>query len=1071
MKTNLLLSIALLLIGVYVQAQQNVGIGTNTPETKLQVNGAISYVPAEADAATTVVIPDNVSAFRLKLTAGGGNTTLSLTNGKEGQVLTIYNQDDNTATFEGVQIIATTGSATFMYIDGAWRVTASNSINGPQGPQGPAGPAGPQGPQGDPGTAGAQGPQGPAGVQGPQGDPGAAGAQGPQGVAGPQGPQGNPGAVGAQGPAGAAGPQGPQGVAGAQGPQGPAGAVGPQGAQGAAGPQGPAGTLAAGTAAGNTTYWNGSTWVLNSSNLYNNGGNIGIGTNNPLWKLDVVGTGRFGANTSQNTFAALAVSAGQGASTRFRDIDIDGSWSAGEEHAISFTHGSTAADLVAQITARHSSPGSSLLFGSLYHSGNSTANTMELRSTSGTTADLLLSGYLNTTDNGTSGGAMTVTGIMAKAGDNYVRTADAQSIRNYLGITAPTGDNLGNHTATATLNMTGNQIRFGTNNVSYQNTGAGATYGAGDPTNGIGWGNQPLDEYGIFVAPQEGAYGDYTRLILGWHTGVKIGAYPSYGGTRFYNNSPVYGGSLATEIFSVGKGDNNVRVNYDIATVGDIVSDQNYGKGLVGVYSDVRYQNVWAMGTPYRLAADGTTPGNMYGIAWAHSNIGGQSKPGLSHQMLIMENGATKVALGSGIWTNYDITGNRLVDQNDPAYYMDPNGTSELNQITVGTRARWGRPRSWTNRTSYTGDANYWTGTNGWGTSEGTFAEAWKFGFSGLDIWGSGIDHPQSGSGYVHAQGIVSGQHYASSDGSSGYGWMMVGAHAATENRYWLRGKWGGGVSGWVEMLTTGNVATLYPNIGGDNLGNHHATTTLNLQNNNLINADRVGIGTSAPNGQLEIARNPGNGYIDGLVMGQFTGDNTSAIQSYIDAGAGGGWGNWGYAGGCCNDLMIQPYGGGLIVGGTAGQNSGYKLWVNGRLKSAGVNETSDARLKKDITPINSALGKVLAMRGVTYNWRVDEFKDQGLEEGLQYGLIAQELEKVIPELVNTDNEGWKSIQYSHLIPVLIEAIKEQQKVIDSQNKTITANTNDIEYLKALTKKLEAKIMGTTPDMETIGSK
>jgi hypothetical protein len=97
------------------------------------------------------------------------------------------------------------------------------------------------------------------------------------------------------------------------------------------------------------------------------------------------------------------------------------------------------------------------------------------------------------------------------------------------------------------VNING-RLRFGTNAVSYQNAGAGATFGTGDPTSGIGWGNQSLDEYGIFVAPQENVYGDYTRLIIGWHTGLKIGASSGYGGTRFYNNSPVYGGASATEI-------------------------------------------------------------------------------------------------------------------------------------------------------------------------------------------------------------------------------------------------------------------------------------------------------------------------------------------------------------------------------------------------------------------------------------------------------------------------------------------------------------------------------------------
>jgi len=162
-------------------------------------------------------------------------------------------------------------------------------------------------------------------------------------------------------------------------------------------------------------------------------------------------------------------------------------------------------------------------------------------------------------------------------------------------------------------------------------------------------------------------------------------------------------------------------------------------------------------------------------------------------------------------------------DSNDTGYYLDPNGTSNLLQLNTATRARWGMPRWWNDRSSFISDQGYWTGTNGWTTSQGTWANAWKGGFSGWDIWGTSTDHPQ-GAGTIHAQGIVSGQHYASSDGGEAYGWMMVGAHAATENRYWLRGKWGTNTSGWVEMITTGNIGSQSVNnantLGGYGRGN-----------------------------------------------------------------------------------------------------------------------------------------------------------------------------------------------------------------------------------------------------------
>ena len=122
---------------------------------------------------------------------------------------------------------------------------------------------------------------GPAGPQGPAGPTGATGAQGPQGVAGPTGPQGP---IGLTGPAGPAGPQGIQGIAGAAGAIGAIGPSGPQGIQGVAGPIGPQGPIGAtgfipnGTQIGNTTYWNGTQWVVNSNNLFNNGSNVAVGT-------------------------------------------------------------------------------------------------------------------------------------------------------------------------------------------------------------------------------------------------------------------------------------------------------------------------------------------------------------------------------------------------------------------------------------------------------------------------------------------------------------------------------------------------------------------------------------------------------------------------------------------------------------------------------------------------------------------------------------------------------------------------------------------------------------------------
>ena len=113
-----------------------------------------------------------------------------------------------------------------------------------------------------------------------------------------------------------------------------------------------------------------------------------------------------------------------------------------------------------------------------------------------------------------------------------------------------------------------------------------------------------------------------------------------------------------------------------------------------------------------------------------------------------------------------------------------------------------------------------------------------------------------------------------------------------------------------------------------------------------------------------------------------------------------------------------------------------YELHVSGDAYATGSWLGSDVKFKKDITELEQA-SKIMDLRGVSYKWRMDEFPENGFDEGKQFGLIAQEVETVLPEIVNTDSKGFKSISYSKLTAVLVEAIKEQQRVIEAQQKTI----------------------------------
>ncbi len=69
------------------------------------------------------------------------------------------------------------------------------------------------------------------------------------------------------------------------------------------------------------------------------------------------------------------------------------------------------------------------------------------------------------------------------------------------------------------------------------------------------------------------------------------------------------------------------------------------------------------------------------------------------------------------------------------------------------------------------------------------------------------------------------------------------------------------------------------------------------------------------------------------------------------------------------------------------------------------------------------------------------------MQEGIQIGVIAQEVEKIAPELVITDEDGFKSVDYIKFTPILIEAMKEQQAIIDNQQKQIDELKRLVEQL------------------------
>ena len=129
------------------------------------------------------------------------------------------------------------------------------------------------------------------------------------------------------------------------------------------------------------------------------------------------------------------------------------------------------------------------------------------------------------------------------------------------------------------------------------------------------------------------------------------------------------------------------------------------------------------------------------------------------------------------------------------------------------------------------------------------------------------------------------------------------------------------------------------------------------------------------------------------------------------------------------------------------GDFSTHEVNINGNLHASGnLTQNSDGRLKKDIQPLTHALDSILQLQGKTYRWKEGAtFANQK-----DIGLIAQDVEKVFPELVAENEQGYKGIAYSKLTAVLVEAIKEQQGQMTTQQDQIAALEKENTQLKTI---------------------
>ena len=301
-----------------------------------------------------------------------------------------------------------------------------------------------------------------------------------------------------------------------------------------------------------------------------------------------------------------------------------------------------------------------------------------------------------------------------------------------------------------------------------------------------------------------------------------------------------------------------------------------------------------------------------------------------------------------------------------------------------------------------------------------------------LDIFAAKADPATSGTsanGNLRLGATISGNHVLDFgvSNSSTYSWMQARDRTGYGTSYNL---------------------VLNPNGGNVGIGTTSPTARLNIAGGGIRIATGFANSTSRPAlntgtiGSYEIrgVGSGGSGSVqtdlsdDGFLRLSAGGGTASNAQSSIDLS---GFSN---VADMANNIVMRTAGterlridnaGNVGIGTTAPTT---RLFVNGDITANSIAGTSDIRFKTNVRSVENALDKVKALRGVYYNWNQQAFPEKEFGAQNELGFIAQEVEKIVPEIVTKDKtkDEYRSVKYDKLVALLVEAIKEQQKQIDS---------------------------------------
>jgi hypothetical protein len=303
----------------------------------------------------------------------------------------------------------------------------------------------------------------------------------------------------------------------------------------------------------------------------------------------------------------------------------------------------------------------------------------------------------------------------------------------------------------------------------------------------------PGIEAGMYVhTPSSVFIGSYSShdVSLMYAGSRKMGFNASYIYTDVYLEAagslraPIFYDSNNTAYYTDPAG--TARLSYVVANGGiridgneNLYLDYNYGCSIVGAYASTRYQGVFAMGNSYKLPIDGTSTGNLYGIAWSHPNAGGVAGNMSSHGLLVLINGGFGSSMSYNVVASSDVRGTIFYDYNNTGYYVDPNDFSRMGRIDPNEIYNYG----WFRNHSDTGWYSQAYGYGAWwahsaGNSYGN-ATTYGSGRNGWSGWGIGSRHV-----FMSTTGDNVGVH----DNSRGWIWYWNGSYTEFPYGYTIHG-------------------------------------------------------------------------------------------------------------------------------------------------------------------------------------------------------------------------------------------------------------------------------------------